>query len=134
MSYFRLVWRSIILSIDTGRYGRKMEFEILVRGLYRPEQVVITYDPVLRMPVDDAIQGWMDDLWQRKLAIAREKGVRLFDAPLFRLVKVETGVEWWGQEGRPQELQGVCDDAGAGVFPGARARGVEQCAGGVLGG
>src|SRR6266568_557883 len=105
MSYFRLVWRSIILSIDTGRYGRKMEFEILVRGLYRPEQVVITYDPVLRMPVDDAIQGWMDDLWQRKLAIAREKGVRLFDAPLFRLVKVETGVEWWGQEGRPQEMQ-----------------------------
>ncbi len=82
-----------------------MEFEILVRGLYRPEQVVITYDPVLRMPVDDAIQGWMDDLWQRKLAIAREKGVRLFDAPLFRLVKVETGVEWWGQEGRPQEMQ-----------------------------
>src|SRR6266571_623870 len=105
MSYFRLVWRSIILSVDTGRYGRKMEFEILVRGLYRPEQVVITYDPVLRMPVDDAIQGWMDDLWQRKLAIAREKGVRLFDAPLFRLVKVETGVEWWGQEGRPQEMQ-----------------------------
>ena len=82
-----------------------MEFEILARGLYMPEQVLITYDPVLRMPVDDAIQGWMNDLWQRKLAIAREKGVRLFDAPLFRLVKVETGVEWWGQEGRPQEMQ-----------------------------
>jgi 8-oxo-dGTP pyrophosphatase MutT (NUDIX family) len=82
-----------------------MEFEILARGLYRPEQVMITYDPVLRMPVDDAIQGWMDDLWQRKLAIAREKGVRLFDAPLFRLVKVETGVEGQRQEGRPQEMQ-----------------------------
>src|SRR6266568_4109173 len=67
-----------------------MEFEILARGLYMPEQVLITYDPVLRMPVDDAIQGWMNDLWQRKLAIAREKGVRLFDAPLFRLVKVQT--------------------------------------------
>jgi 8-oxo-dGTP pyrophosphatase MutT (NUDIX family) len=79
-----------------------MEFEILARGLYRPEQVVITYDPALRMPVDDAIQGWMDDLWQRKLAIAREKGVRLFDAPLFRLVKVETGVEGRGQTGRGQ--------------------------------
>src|SRR5205809_876615 len=63
-----------------------MEFEILVRGVYRPKQVVITYDPALRMPVDDAIQGWMDDLWQQKLAIAREKGVRLFDAPLFRLL------------------------------------------------
>ena len=83
-----------------GDTAEKMEFEILARGLYRPEQVVITYDPVLRMPVDDAIQGWMDDLWQRKLAIAREKGVRLFDAPLFRLVKVETGVEGRGQGGQ----------------------------------
>jgi 8-oxo-dGTP pyrophosphatase MutT (NUDIX family) len=82
-----------------------MEFEILARGLYRPEQVVITYDPALRMPVDDAKQGWMDDLWQRKLAMAREKGVRLFDAPLFRLVKVETGVEGRGQGGRSQEMQ-----------------------------
>jgi 8-oxo-dGTP pyrophosphatase MutT (NUDIX family) len=79
-----------------------MEFEILARGLYRPEQVVITYDPVLRMPVDDAIQGWMDDLWQRKLATASEKDMRLFDAPLFRLVKVETGVEGRGLEGREQ--------------------------------
>ncbi len=79
-----------------------MEFEILARGLYGSEQVVITYDPALRMPVDEAVQGWMDSLWQRKLAMAREKGVRLFDAPLFRLVGVETGVEGWEQEGRPQ--------------------------------
>ncbi len=89
-----------------GDTAVKMEFEILTRGLYRPEQVVITYDPALRMPVDDAIQGWMDDLWQRKLALAREKGVRLFDAPLFRLVKVKTGVEGWGQGGQPQEGYG----------------------------
>jgi 8-oxo-dGTP pyrophosphatase MutT (NUDIX family) len=77
-----------------------MEFEILSRGLYRPEQVVITYDPVLRMPVDDAIQCWMDSLWQQKLAMAREKDVRLFDAPLFRLVGVEMGVEGRGQGGQ----------------------------------
>src|SRR6266566_10029340 len=84
-----------------------MEFEILARGLYGPEQVVITYDPVLKMPVDDVIQSWMDDLWQRKLAIAREKGVRLFDAPLFRLVGVETGVEGWEQGERLQGRQGL---------------------------
>ena len=77
-----------------------MEFEILAHGLYRPEQVVITYDPALRMPVDEAVQGWMDDLWQQKLAMAHENGVRLFDAPLFRLVGVETGVEGRGQGGR----------------------------------
>ncbi len=79
-----------------------MESEILARGPYGSEQVVITYDPALRMPVDEAVQGWMDSLWQQKLAMAREKGVQLFDAPLFRLVSVETGVEGWGQEGRPQ--------------------------------
>jgi 8-oxo-dGTP pyrophosphatase MutT (NUDIX family) len=84
-----------------------MEFEILARGLYRPEQVVITYDPVLKMPVDDVIRGWMDDLWQRKLAIAREKGVRLFDAPLFRLVWVETGVEGWEQGERLRGRQSL---------------------------
>src|SRR5437879_5513522 len=81
----------------SGSKALNMEFEILARGLYRPEQVVITYDPALRMPVDEALQGWMDDLWQQKLAMAREKGVPLFDAPLFRLVGVETGVEGRGQ-------------------------------------
>src|SRR5215469_10825986 len=86
---------------SSGSEARKMEFEILARGLYRTEQVVITYDPALRMPVDEAVQGWMDDLWQRKLAMAREKGVPLFDAPLFRLVGAETGVE-----GREQERHG----------------------------
>src|SRR6266478_3455848 len=82
-----------------------MEFEILARGLYRPEQVVITYDPVLRMPVDDAIRGWMDDLWQRKLAIAREKGVGLFErgldmgerpdpfAAMRREIREDTGIQ-----------------------------------------
>src|SRR6266700_5005391 len=84
----------------------KMESEILARGPYGSEQVVITYDPALRMPVDEAVQGWMDSLWQQKLAMAREKGVQLFDAPLVRLVSVETGVEGWGQEGRPQQGRG----------------------------
>jgi 8-oxo-dGTP pyrophosphatase MutT (NUDIX family) len=87
-----------------GDIAGKMEFEILVRGLYRPEQVAITYNPALKMSVDDAVQGWMDDLWQRKLAIAREKGVRLFDAPLFRLVGVEVGVEGQAQGGRTVRL------------------------------
>jgi 8-oxo-dGTP pyrophosphatase MutT (NUDIX family) len=79
-----------------------MEFEILARGLYRPERVVITYDPALRLPVDDVVQGWMDDLWRRKLAMAREKGVRLFDAPLFRLVSAMGRMNEQVQAGRPQ--------------------------------
>src|SRR5712691_6873705 len=95
-----------------------IEFEILARGLYRPDQLIITYDPSLCMPnlgaqfialesrtrnadVDDttgamnctptfAIQAWMDTLWQQKLATARENGIPLFDAPLFRLVSAKS--------------------------------------------
>jgi len=67
-----------------------LEFEILARGLYRPDQLDITYDPTLRMPINPTIQEWMDALWQQKLAIAREKGIPLFDAPLFRLIHVES--------------------------------------------
>src|SRR6266478_8991348 len=66
-----------------------LEFEILARGLYRPEQLDMTYDPSLRMPIHPAMQSWMDTLWEQKLTIAREKGIPLFDAPLFRLVEAE---------------------------------------------
>ena len=64
-----------------------LEFEILVRGLYRREQVDITYDPSLRIAITPSIQQWMDALWQRKLAIARERHTRLFDSQLFRLAQ-----------------------------------------------
>ncbi len=53
-----------------------LEFEILARGLYRPDQLDITYDPSLRMPATPAIQEWMDILWEQKLALARKKGAR----------------------------------------------------------
>lgn len=66
-----------------------LDFEILARGLYRPDQLDITYDPSLSMPITPAIQTWMDNLWQEKLTIAREKNVRLFDSQLFRLVSAE---------------------------------------------
>jgi 8-oxo-dGTP pyrophosphatase MutT (NUDIX family) len=67
-----------------------IEFEILARGLYRPDQLRITYDPALRMVITPAIQAWMDHLWQQKLAIAQEKGFPLFDAPLYRFVHGES--------------------------------------------
>ena len=66
------------------------EFEILARGLYRPDQLEITYDPSLSMPTTPAIQEWMDTLWQQKLAIAQQKSIPLHDAPLFRLIYAET--------------------------------------------
>jgi len=67
-----------------------LEFEILAHGLYRPDQLDITYNPSLSMPITPAIQQWMDTLWQQKLAIAQEKGIPLFDAPLFRLITAES--------------------------------------------
>lgn len=63
-----------------------LEFETLARGYYRPDQLSITYDPTLRMPITPTIQTWMDALWAEKLAHARLHHTRLFDAPLFRLI------------------------------------------------
>src|SRR5579871_5807773 len=66
-----------------------LEFEILARGLYRPDQLDIIYDPSLRMPVTPEIRAWMDNFWEQKLANAREKGYPLFDAPLYRFIEAE---------------------------------------------
>lgn len=66
------------------------EFEILARGLFRPDQLIITYNPALRMPSSPAIQQWMDTYWEQKLAEAQERGIPLFDAPLYRFVDAET--------------------------------------------
>jgi 8-oxo-dGTP pyrophosphatase MutT (NUDIX family) len=63
-----------------------IEFEILARGLYRPAQLVIDYDPTLRMPTTPQLRAWMDRVWEERLAIAREHGARLFDGDIFRFV------------------------------------------------
>ncbi|HEY4386420.1 MAG TPA: NUDIX hydrolase [Ktedonobacteraceae bacterium] len=67
-----------------------LEFEILARGYYRPEQLAIAYQPSLRMPQTPEIQQWMDILWEQKLVQARRNQTRLFDAPLFRLVELSS--------------------------------------------
>lgn len=67
-----------------------LEFDILVRGLYRRDQLDITYNPLLQISITLSIQQWMDALWQQKLAIAHEKGTRLFDSQLFRLEQATT--------------------------------------------
>jgi 8-oxo-dGTP pyrophosphatase MutT (NUDIX family) len=67
-----------------------LEFEILARGCYRPDQLRITYDPSLRMPITPAIQKWMDRYWERKLTLAKEQGYPLFDAPLYRFISAES--------------------------------------------
>ncbi len=66
-----------------------LEFEILAHGLYRQDQLNITYNPSLRMPTSPTIQAWIDTLWEQKLVLAREQNIPLFDAPLFRFVEAE---------------------------------------------
>src|SRR6266487_2949346 len=66
-----------------------LEFEILTHGLYRPDQLNITYDPSLHMHTTPTIQAWIDTLWEQKLVLAHEQNIPLFDAPLFRFVEVE---------------------------------------------
>jgi len=63
-----------------------ISFEIIAHGLYCPEQVIVDYNPALRMSITPEMQAWMDTYWQQKLTIAKERGTLLFDAPLFRLI------------------------------------------------
>ena len=64
-----------------------VEFEIVAQGLFRPDQLVMSYDPSLRMMISPETQAWMDTCWQQKLVQAKRQGTRLFDAPLFRFVE-----------------------------------------------
>lgn len=64
-----------------------VEFEILARGLFNPNELVISYDPSLRMNISPEMQVWMDTFWQEKLTQAKAQDTRLFDAPLFRFVE-----------------------------------------------
>ena len=50
-----------------------LEFEILVYGYYRPDQLEIAYNRSLRMPSSPSIRAWMATLWGQKLGIARDK-------------------------------------------------------------
>lgn len=68
---------------------RMLEFEILARGLYKPDDLAITYDSLLCMPTSPAIQQWMDALWQEKLSFAHTQSVPLYDSQLFRLVSAQ---------------------------------------------
>lgn len=63
-----------------------LEYELLARGLFRLDQLAITYDPALRMPMTPEIQAWMEHEWRTQLAIAREQQFALYDADLFRLI------------------------------------------------
>ncbi|GAC1361467.1 MAG: hypothetical protein NVS2B12_16140 [Ktedonobacteraceae bacterium] len=64
-----------------------LEFEIIARGLYRPDQVVIHYDPALCIAPTRQKRAWMDTYWQEQLLHARLNERRLFDAPLFRYIR-----------------------------------------------
>ncbi len=64
-----------------------IEFEIIAQGLFSPKQLVMSYNPSMRMKILLQTQAWMDTLWRQKLAEAKVQGTRLFDAPLFRFVK-----------------------------------------------
>src|SRR5690348_14817406 len=77
----------VINTVPTGPGATMIEFELLAQGCYRPDQVIMHYDPTFRMPITPAIQAWMDTTWEQQLAQAQEKGTRLFDAPLFRYVQ-----------------------------------------------
>lgn len=65
-----------------------LEFEILARGLYQPEDLHISYQPDQFLQFGCELQEWMEQFWQEKLRQARQSNSLLFDAPLYRLVSV----------------------------------------------
>jgi 8-oxo-dGTP pyrophosphatase MutT (NUDIX family) len=72
------------------RKKEMIEFEILNSGLYRSDQVVVRYDPTQHLTVSAETRAEMNAFWLEKLAQAKRKGTRLYDAPLFRLVEART--------------------------------------------
>ena len=70
-----------------------LEFDIIVHGLYRPDQVAIQYNPISRISPSPQIQTWMDTFWQEQLHEARLYNRRLFDAPLFRYIDAQSSTD-----------------------------------------
>ena len=70
-----------------------LEFEIIIQGLYRPNQLTIQYDPNSHISVAPQTQIWMDEFWQEQLQQARLQNKRLFDAPLFRYVDAQSSTD-----------------------------------------
>ena len=66
-----------------------LEFDLLARNIYTPDQLHIHYDPSLRMSITPQQEARIETRWQQRLAVAHEHGVRLFDGQLFRLVAIE---------------------------------------------
>ncbi|GCE26623.1 hypothetical protein KDA_21070 [Dictyobacter alpinus] len=67
------------------------EFEILARGVYRPEDLQITYQSSQRLLFHVEQQASMDELWQQKLQQAQQQQRLLFDAPLYRFIDAQSG-------------------------------------------
>lgn len=66
-----------------------LEFEILARGCFQPEQLDIHYDPTLTMLTTSGLRIQMDALWEEKLLQATQRNIPLYDSPLFRFIAVE---------------------------------------------
>ena len=67
-----------------------LEFELLAQGFYRADQLIISYDPTQRIAYTPEEGAWMDAYWHEQLQQAQKRDSRLFDAPLFRFVSIQT--------------------------------------------
>lgn len=70
-----------------------LEFDILARGMYRPEQLQSVYQPEQRLHLPPEVQTWVERRWQKKLLEAKQQQRPLFDAPLYRFVAAESADE-----------------------------------------
>nr|BBH93793.1 hypothetical protein KTA_19920 [Thermogemmatispora argillosa] len=69
------------------------EFEILVRGCFEAERLVVSYDESLRMPRTHQDDDCIEACWHRKLQETRERGAALYDGALYRLAAWEVRLD-----------------------------------------
>ncbi|GCE18905.1 hypothetical protein [Dictyobacter kobayashii] len=70
-----------------------LEFEILAQGLYRSEDLHISYQPDQHLQLTPELQAEMDQYWQEKLRQAQQQQSLLFDAPLYRFISARQDSE-----------------------------------------
>jgi 8-oxo-dGTP pyrophosphatase MutT (NUDIX family) len=69
------------------------EFEILVRGCFDAERLLVSYDESLRMPRTRSDEECIEACWHHKLQEMQQRGAALYDGALYRLVDWEVRLD-----------------------------------------
>ncbi|WP_376793539.1 NUDIX hydrolase [Thermogemmatispora sp.] len=69
------------------------EFQILVRGCFDAERLVVSYDESLRMPRTPSDEDCIEACWRQKTQEMEQRRAVLYDSPLYRLADWEVRLD-----------------------------------------